>query len=63
MVLNEPLLWVEALKGKYLKNGTFFLDVEVNPHSSWLWKGLMKNRNVVELRACWSITGDENIQI
>jgi hypothetical protein len=57
MVLNEPLLWVEALKGKYIKNGASFLDAQVSPHSSWIWKGLMKNRNVVELGACWSITG------
>jgi hypothetical protein len=31
LISKEPLLWVEALSGKYLHNGISFLDVEVNP--------------------------------
>ena len=60
---NEPLLWVDALKGKYLQNGLSFLEAPSNPLSSWIWKGLLKNRNVVEKRACWSKANGENIPI
>jgi hypothetical protein len=34
MLSNEPLLWVEALRGKYLKHGISFLDAPSNPVSS-----------------------------
>jgi hypothetical protein len=60
---NEPLLWVEALKGKYLQNGVSFLDAPSNPMSSWIWKGLLKNRKIVEKGACWSINNGGNIPI
>ena len=60
---NEPLLWVDALKGKYLQNGFSFLEVPSNPFSSWIWKGLLKNRKVVEKGARWSISNGENIPI
>jgi hypothetical protein len=43
---NEPLLWMEALKGKYLQNGFSFLEAPSNPLSSWIWKGLLKNRKL-----------------
>jgi exonuclease III len=60
---NAPLFWVEALKGKYLQNGISFLEAPSNPLSSWIWKGLLKNRKVVEKGACWSISNGENIHI
>jgi exonuclease III len=60
---KAPLLWVEALSGKYLKNGTSFLDAQVCPVSSWIWKGLLKNRKVVEKGACWSISDGESIHV
>ncbi|XP_059451038.1 uncharacterized protein LOC132181824 [Corylus avellana] len=60
---NEPLLWVDALKGKYLQQGFSFLEAPYNPVSSWLWKGLIKNRKVVEKGACWSISSGVNIPI
>jgi hypothetical protein len=40
MVSNQPLLWVDSLRGKYLKNGVSFLNASFNALSSWLWKGL-----------------------
>jgi hypothetical protein len=63
MLSNEPLLWVEALKGKYLKHSISFLDAPSNPSSSWIWKGLIKNRKVVAKGACWSISDGSNINI
>lgn len=42
MVSNQPLLWVDALRGKYLKNGISFLFATPKPLSSWLWNGLLK---------------------
>jgi hypothetical protein len=63
LVSDAPLLWVKVLKGKYLLNGVPFLEAKVNAHSSWIWKGLMKNRKVVELGACWSISEGVNIQV
>jgi hypothetical protein len=63
MTINKPLLWVEALRGKYLANGVSFLNAPTNPLSSWLWKGLLKNREVVSKGACISITNGVNVGI
>ena len=63
MLSNEPLLWVEALRGKYLKHGISFLDAPSIPSASWIWKGLIKNRIVVEKGVCWSILDGSNINI
>jgi hypothetical protein len=60
---NNSPLWVDALRGKYLRNRVSFLDAPFNPLSSWFWKGLLKNRKVVEKGACWSITDGANIHI
>jgi hypothetical protein len=53
-ISNQSLLWVDSLRGKYLKNGVSFL-LAPNPLSSWLWKRLLSNRRVVEKGACISI--------
>jgi hypothetical protein len=34
LLSKESMLWVEALKGKYLPNDISFLDAPVNPQSS-----------------------------
>jgi len=38
MTINQPLLWVECLRNKYLTNGISFFKASYNPCSSWLWK-------------------------
>jgi hypothetical protein len=63
LISKEPLLWVEAPSGKYLPNGISFLDVGVNPQSSWIWKGLLKNKKVFEKGACWSISKGDFIDV
>jgi hypothetical protein len=63
MVSNQPHLWVDSLRGKYLKNGVSFLSAPSNSVSSWLWKGLQKNRKVVEKGACISISNGQNVDI
>jgi hypothetical protein len=47
MVSNAHLLWVDVLRAKYLTNDASFLSAPNNPLSSWLWKCLLKNREVV----------------
>ena len=51
------------LRGKYLKNGVSFLEVSPTFSSSWLWKGLLKNREVVKKGACISITNGANVGV
>jgi hypothetical protein len=63
MTSNQPLLWVDVLRGKYLKNGVSFLNTSSNPSASWLWKGLLKNRKVVQKGACISISCGLNVDI
>jgi hypothetical protein len=60
---KESMLRVEVLKGKYLPNDISFLDAPVNPQSSWIWKGLLKNRNVLEKGACWSVSVGNKIHV
>jgi hypothetical protein len=63
MTSNQPHLWVDSLRGKYLKNGVSFLATPSNALSSWLWKGLLKNRKVVENGACISISSGLNVDV
>ncbi|GLT70458.1 hypothetical protein SLA2020_425380 [Shorea laevis] len=63
MTINAPLLWVDALRAKYLRNGTSFLNVSLNPLASWLWKGLLKNKSVIQKGACLSISCGINVDI
>jgi hypothetical protein len=63
MVSNQPLLWVDSLRGKYLNNGVSFLSAPPNPLSSWLWKGLLRNRMVVEKGACISISNGRLVDV
>jgi hypothetical protein len=63
MTSNQPHLWVDSLRGKYLKNGVSFLAAPSNTLSSWLWKGLLKNRKVVENGACISISSGLNVDV
>jgi hypothetical protein len=63
MTSNQPLFWVDSLRSKYLKNGMSFLNAPSNSLSSWLWKGLLKNRRVVEKGACISISSGVNVDI
>ncbi|XP_059440565.1 uncharacterized protein LOC132173020 [Corylus avellana] len=60
---NQPLIWVDSLRSKYLKHGVSFLNAPSNALSSWLWKGLLQNRKVVEQGACISISSGQNIDI
>jgi hypothetical protein len=60
---NQPLLWAEALRGKYLKNGVSFLNASPNPSSFWIWKGLLKNRWVVQKGACIAISCGVNVEV
>jgi hypothetical protein len=52
---------------KFLGVNTFlmisFLVAQVNPQSSWIWKGLLKNRNVLEKGACWSVSMGDRIHV
>jgi hypothetical protein len=47
MTSNQSSFWVDSLRSTYLKNGLSFLNAYLNPMSSWIWKGLLKNRKVV----------------
>jgi hypothetical protein len=53
MASNQPHLWVDSLRGKYLKHGVSFLNAPSNAFSSWLWKGLLTNIKVVEKGAAF----------
>jgi hypothetical protein len=60
---KQPLLWVTALTSKYVKEGSDFLNTAFNPTSSWMWKGLMKARAVVEKGACLAISNGQHVNI
>ena len=60
---KQPLLWVTALTGKYLKEGTGFLNATIKPTLSWLWKGLLKARTVVEKGACLAISNGQHVNV
>lgn len=61
ILTNQNLLWIQALRAKYLRHGTF-LETPSNPTSSSIWKGILKNREVVEKGACWAISSGHTSQ-
>jgi hypothetical protein len=63
MVSNQPLLWVDSFRGKYIKNGVSFLHAPPNPLSSWLWKRLLSIRRVVMKGACISIPSGRMVDV
>lgn len=44
---NQDLLWVRALKAKYLRNDNF-MDISIKNNASWLWKGILNNMLLIE---------------
>lgn len=46
-ILNQDhLLWVKALSIEYIRSGNF-LEVPIIPNYSWLWKGMLTNRQLL----------------
>jgi len=54
---------VTALSGKYLKEGSDFLNTTIKPTSSWMWKGLLKARVVDEKGACLAISNGQHVNV
>jgi hypothetical protein len=63
LTIKKPMLWVKALVGKYLNFGQNFLNVAPKPLDSWLWKGLLNSRSIVEKGACLAISMGSNINV
>lgn len=53
--LTNTFLWVHSLSAKYLQSTTF-LSSHVPPSASWLWKGVLNCRDVVQKGAYWSVS-------
>lgn len=60
---DQPSLWVDVLQSKYFKHGVSFLNPGSNPSSSWLWKGLLYIREVVQQGACLVLSNGINANI
>jgi hypothetical protein len=52
---NQDLLWVRALKAKYFIIDNF-MEAPIKNNASYLWKGTVKNRLVIEKCACWVVS-------
>jgi hypothetical protein len=63
LTINSPSLWIDVRKGKYLKEGIPFLKASPNPTSSWLWKGLLKNKVVINKGVCISISNGVQVDV
>ncbi|GLT52905.1 hypothetical protein SLA2020_262140 [Shorea laevis] len=59
---NKNLLWVSSLKSKYLQKFDL-LNSPLPSSASWLWKGILKCRDLVEKGAWWSIASGTSIDI
>ena len=59
---KKNLLWVSTLASKYLKNSNF-LSSKSPTNASWLWKGILNCRYVVEKGACWSVSTSSHLNI
>ncbi|XP_062155308.1 uncharacterized protein LOC133863382 [Alnus glutinosa] len=63
LTINDTAPWVDVLKSKYLTDNVPFLEASSSPTSSWLWKGLLKNREVVKKGACISISNCAHVDV
>jgi hypothetical protein len=62
-ILNDQnLLWVKALNAKYLHKRSF-LNVTASPANSWLWKGILKSRLIIQRGACWAVSSGHQVSI
>jgi hypothetical protein len=61
--INDLAPWVAVLKSNYLKDNGSFLETSSSPTSSWLWKGLLNNREVVKKGACISISNGAHVDV
>jgi hypothetical protein len=53
ILINQDLLWVKALLPNICsKKASSTVDVSIS--ASWLWKGILKCRAVVQKGACWA---------
>jgi hypothetical protein len=63
LTINDTAPWVDVLKSKYLKDNVPFLEASSSPTSLWLWKGLLKNKEVVKKGACISISNGAHVDV
>lgn len=63
LTAKQPMIWVKALSGKYLKECENFLNTSPSPQASLLWKGLLKTRSVVGKGACLAISQGSNVNM
>lgn len=47
-ILTQPnKVWVQLLQSKYLRR-SHFLGVDKTPNSSWVWKGILQVRDIIQ---------------
>jgi hypothetical protein len=63
LIINDTAPWVVVLKSKYLKDNVSFLETSSSSTSSWFWKGLLNNREVVKKWACISISNGAHVDV
>jgi hypothetical protein len=62
LLTNADLLWVLATKAKYLRNYDL-LQGSNTPSASWIWKGIIKNMDIVSMGACRSFSIFSNFNV
>jgi hypothetical protein len=62
LLTNSPSPWVLQLQCKYLHSSPF-LSVSPSPVCSWLWKGLLKARNLLSKGLCHRIHSNSSLPI
>jgi hypothetical protein len=63
LTINDTAPWVDVLKVSILRIMFLFWRLLLSPTSSWLWKGLLKNREVVKKGACISISNGAHVDV
>lgn len=54
MITEKESLWVRLLNGKYLK-GRNFWQVGASGNSSWIWKSIVRTREVLKVEMCYQV--------
>lgn len=62
VLTDSPSLWVGLVKAKYLR-GRNFSSLEAKAQDSWVWKAILKGRNLVTKGACLTVGVNSCIDI
>ncbi|KAF3433898.1 hypothetical protein FNV43_RR25001 [Rhamnella rubrinervis] len=62
IVRGEESLWIEILKAKYLRGGSYF-NYQKKRGDSWIWRSILNVKDVIHKGNCFRVGNGEDIKL